>query len=512
MNQQINSDRQRGLYRSEFEHDNCGVGMVANLSGEASHDIVVSGVTILKRLLHRGATGNDPETGDGAGLLLKIPQRFFQKKLEEICSHKERKEHKGKGCDVFANFASLATNDSSSLGIAMIFGGEGEEEKIEEIVKSEGCEVLAWRDVPIDSSAIGKDARSVMPRIRQVFISESLTGLSDVSNPVNPVNPVKSNHPNDFERRLYIVRRQIEKATTKTYICSCSSKTIVYKGLLLATQIEKFYLDLSDPDFISPFAIVHQRYSTNTFPSWELAHPFRAIAHNGEINALKGNLNALAAREGSLASPLFGDELKKLLPVVHGGQSDSASLDNVFELLVAAGRDAPHAMMMLIPQAWGAKYHVGHDVRAFYEYHSALMEPWDGPAAVCFTDGTGLGAALDRNGLRPARWTLTKSGLFVLASETGVLDIAADDVERHGRLRPGSLLWLDLANHRLLENTELKTYYARRKPYRRWVKENHIPVTGLFTEIVPSKLGNGERGTGNGERPSARPRAFRMDA
>ena len=494
MNQQINSDRQRGLYRSEFEHDNCGVGMVANLSGEASHDIVVSGVTILKRLLHRGATGNDPETGDGAGLLLKIPHEFFEGRVARL---RDR------------------TRGSASLpfGIAMIFGGEGEEEKIEEIVKSEGCEVLAWRDVPIDPSAIGKDARSVMPRIRQVFISygsSEIGGLEDcgiggIKSPNPPIqNPpiLQSKTPQStsalsaplretsFERRLYIVRRQIEKATTKTYICSCSSKTIVYKGLLLATQIEKFYLDLSDPDFISPFAIVHQRYSTNTFPSWELAHPFRAIAHNGEINALKGNLNALAAREGSLASPLFGEELKKLLPVVHGGQSDSASLDNVFELLVAAGRDAPHAMMMLIPQAWGAKYHVGHDVRAFYEYHSALMEPWDGPAAVCFTDGTGLGAALDRNGLRPARWTLTKSGLFVLASETGVLDIAPEEVERHGRLRPGALLWLDLTKHRLMENTELKTYYARRQPYRRWVKENHIPVTGLFTEIVPSVVRN----------------------
>ncbi|MBR4615836.1 MAG: glutamate synthase subunit alpha, partial [Kiritimatiellae bacterium] len=425
MNQQINSDRQRGLYRSEFEHDNCGVGMVANLSGEASHDIVVSGVTILKRLLHRGATGNDPETGDGAGLLLKIPQGFFRK----VLSHAEVPRGGGR-------------SEDGIFGVAMIFGGEGEEKKIEEIIKAEGCEVLCWRDVPINPDAIGHDARAVMPRIRQLCISA----------------PLREDH---FERRLYIIRRQIEKATTKTYICSCSSRTIVYKGLLLATQIEKFYLDLSDPDFISPFAIVHQRYSTNTFPSWELAHPFRAIAHNGEINALKGNLNALAAREGSLVSPLFGDELKKLLPVVHGGQSDSASLDNVFELLVAAGRDAPHAMMMLIPQAWGAKYHVGHDVRAFYEYHSTLMEPWDGPAAVCFTDGTGLGAALDRNGLRPARWTLTKSGLFVLASETGVLDIAPEEVERHGRLRPGALLWLDLAKHRLMENTELKTYYAR---------------------------------------------------
>ena len=361
MNQHINSDRQRGLYRSEFEHDNCGVGMVANLSGEASHDIVVSGVTILKRLLHRGATGNDPETGDGAGLLLKIPQRFFQKILDEICGRKERKERKGKKSDGVANSASFAAKENIPFGIAMIFGGEGEEETIEEIVKSEGCEVLAWREVPIDPSAIGKDARSVMPRIRQMFIRTPDFGLQ-TSDVLSQKSDVLS-----FERRLYIVRRQIEKATTKTYICSCSAKTIVYKGLLLATQIEKFYLDLSDPDFISPFAIVHQRYSTNTFPSWELAHPFRAIAHNGEINALKGNLNALAAREGSLVSPLFGDELKKLLPVVHGGQSDSASLDNVFELLVAAGRDAPHAMMMLIPQAWGAKYHVGHDVRAFYE-------------------------------------------------------------------------------------------------------------------------------------------------
>ena len=488
MNQQINSNRQRGLYRPEFEHDNCGVGMVANLNGEASHDIVVSGVTILKRLLHRGATGNDPETGDGAGLLLKIPQGFFRKNLDEICGRKERKERRGKKSDAVENPASFAAKGSKPFGIAMIFGGEGEEEKIEGVVKSEGCEVLAWRDVPIDPSAIGKDARRVMPRIRQIFI-----GTTDFG-PQTSECLIQKSEALSFERRLYVVRRQIEKATMKTYVCSCSSRTIVYKGLLLATQIEKFYPDLSDPDFISPFAIVHQRYSTNTFPSWELAHPFRAIAHNGEINALKGNLNALAAREPSLASPVFGDELKKLLPVVHQGQSDSASLDNMFELLVAAGRDAPHAMMMLVPQAWGAKYHMGHDVRAFYEYHSALMEPWDGPAAIAFTDGISLGATLDRNGLRPARWTLTRDGLFVLASETGVLDISPGSVERHGRLKPGAILWLDLVNHRLMEDAEIKTFYARRRPYRRWVKENHIPVTGLFAEIAPSHLADGESG------------------
>ena len=453
MNQQNDCDRQQGLYRTEYEHDACGVGMVANLSGEASHEIVVSGMTILKRLMHRGATGNDPETGDGAGLLMKIPQGFFRK--------------------VLAAQNAKSAKDEKGFGVAMIFGGDGEESEIERVVRDEGCDVLAWRCVPVNPSAIGHDARKVMPSIRQLFISAPL--------------PLCAQNEQAFERKLYVIRRQIEKTTAKTYICSCSSRTIVYKGLLLATQIEKFYPDLSDPDFISPFAIVHQRYSTNTFPSWELAHPFRAIAHNGEINALKGNLNALAAREPSLASPLFGDELKKLLPVVHQGQSDSASLDNMFELLVAAGRDAPHAMMMLIPQAWGAKYHMGHDVRAFYEYHSALMEPWDGPAAIAFTDGISLGAALDRNGLRPARWTLTKNGLFVLASETGVLDIPPETVTRHGRLKPGSILWLDLAAHRLMEDAELKTHYARLKPYRRWVKENHIPVTGLFTEIVPSQ-------------------------
>ena len=356
--------------------------------------------------------------------------------------------------------------------------------------------MLAWRDVPTNPDAIGKDARAVMPRIRQLFIATKITKNTELKEKLCDLCDLCGENDEGFERHLYAIRRQIEKTTSKTYVCSCSSRTIVYKGLLLATQIEAFYPDLSDPDFVSPFAIVHQRYSTNTFPSWELAHPFRAIAHNGEINAIKGNLNALATREPSLEFPdaarpesaPYQIDVKKILPLISKGQSDSASLDNMFELLVAAGRDAPHAMMMLIPQAWGAKYHMGHDVRAFYEYHSALMEPWDGPAAVAFTDGISLGATLDRNGLRPARWTLTKDGLFVLASEAGVLDIAPENVARHGRLKPGSILWLDLVNHRLMEDAEVKTYYARRRPYRRWVKENHIPATGLFNEIVPSSI------------------------
>ena len=438
-----------GLYNPEHEHDACGVGLVANLSGEASHGIVEAGLTVLRRLMHRGATGNDPETGDGAGLLVRVPDAFFRTNVQNLPA-------------------------AGGYGVAMLFGGAGDEAAIEAAAAGEGFDVVAWREVPVNPEAIGRVARAAMPRIRQLFVApRDGAGAGEDAGAA-------------LERRLLVLRRQIERAVPGAYVCSCSSRTVVYKGLLLATQIEAFYPDLDDPSFETPFAIVHQRYSTNTFPSWELAHPFRALAHNGEINALKGNLAALSAREPSLASPLFGDDIKKLLPVARPGQSDSASLDNVFELLTAAGRDAPHAMMMLIPQAWGAKYHMGHDARAFCEYHSALMEPWDGPAAVAFTDGVSVGAALDRNGLRPARWTLSKGGLFVLASETGVLDIAPGDVARRGRLKPGSLLWLDLRAHRLMEDAELKTAYARRQPYRRWIKENHIPVTGLFTEVVPS--------------------------
>ena len=421
------------LYSSEYEHDACGVGLVADLSGKPSHAIVEAGLTVLKRLMHRGATGNDPETGDGAGLLLQLPQRFFR--------------------DFLATKNAKIAKDEI-FGVGMIFGGEGEEAKIENVVKENGCEVIAWREVPTNPDAIGRDARAVMPRIRQLFISRGDAETRSL-----------------FESLLYKIRRAIEKSTSTTYICSLSSRTIVYKGLLLAPQVERFYPDLADPLFASAIALVHQRYSTNTFPTWDLAHPFRMLAHNGEINTIKGNLNALKVRGLDIASRR---------------QSDSASLDNVFELLVNSGRDLPHAMLMLMPQAWGAKYHMGHDVRGFFEYHSALMEPWDGPAAVAFTDGVTAGAALDRNGLRPARWTLTKDGLFVLASETGVLDIAPERVARHGRLRPGSMVYLDIPNHRLMEDAEIKNLYARRQPYRRWVKENRIDIHGLFSEIVPS--------------------------
>ena len=434
-----------GMYDRHFEHDACGVGLVANLDNVASHTVVMNGLTVLKRLMHRGATGNDPETGDGAGLLVQIPDAFFRQRVPNL-------------------------PPKGAYGLAMVFGGVGEERLFEEAVRANGAEVISWRDVPVVPNAVGPVARRVLPKIRQLFVTVDAT--TSVAR----------------ERQLFVIRRAIERQLKNGYICSFSTRTVVYKGLLLAPQVEKFYPDLASPDFVSALALVHQRYSTNTFPTWELAHPFRMLAHNGEINTLKGNLNALKAREKDLASPLFGDDLKKVLPLIRDGQSDSASLDNMFELLVAAGRDPAHAMLMLMPQAWGAKYYMGHDVRGFYEYHSALMEPWDGPAAVAFTDGLSAGAALDRNGLRPARWTLTKDNLFVLASETGVLDIAPAEVVRHGRVKPGAMIYLDLPNHRLLEDAEIKTRYARRRPYRRWVEENHIAIQGLFSEIVPSKV------------------------
>ncbi|MDR0932432.1 MAG: glutamate synthase large subunit [Victivallales bacterium] len=448
--QQVRFDRppvaENGLYSFENEHDACGVGMVADLNNVPSHKIVTMGLTVLKRLMHRGASGGDPDTGDGAGLLLAIPDGFFRKAIANL-------PPKGK------------------YGVAMIFGGDGKEREIERIVIAEGGQVLAWREVPTVPGEIGKAARESCPAIRQLFVGGEAFADQGA-----------------FERKLFVMRRLIEKAVPEAYICSMSSRSVVYKGLLLATQLEKFYTDLGDENFTSPLALVHQRYSTNTFPSWKLAHPYRYLAHNGEINTLRGNLNNLRSREPYLASKLFGDDMAKLLPLVAPGQSDSASLDNVFELLVASGRDLAHAMLMLIPQAWGKNYYLGRDVRGFFEYHSALMEPWDGPAAVAASDGVNACAILDRNGLRPARYTLCKDGLFVLASETGVLDIEPAEVVSKGRLYPGGMIFLDLENHRFLLDGEIKSRVARQKPYRRWVEENKITVHGIFSEITPADV------------------------
>ncbi len=437
----------RGLYSFAHEHDACGVGLVANLDNEPRHDIVTMGETILKRLMHRGATGGDPDTGDGAGLLLSLPDEFFRSSV------------------------SFELPARGRYGVAMVFGTDDSDETLFDAVRSEGAAVLGVRAVPVHQEAIGRVARATCPAIRQIFVA---------------ANPAWSDA--EFARKLFVIRRTVEKQLSpdRYYFCSFSSRSIVYKGLLLATQLENFYPDLGAETFKSTLALVHQRYSTNTFPTWQLAHPFRYLAHNGEINTLKGNLNLLKSREPFLQSELFSSgDMAKLLPLIASDQSDSASLDNMLELLVEAGRPLAQAMLMLIPQAWGAKYHLGRDVRGFFEYHSAVMEPWDGPAAVAFTDGVNAGAMLDRNGLRPARYTLTSDRLFVLASETGVLDIDPARVVRKGRLAPGEILYCDLEHHRLIENAELKNALARRRPYRRWVEDNRLPVNGLFSAITP---------------------------
>ena len=441
-----------GLYHFSNEHDACGVGLVANLNGMASHSIVANGLTILRRLLHRGAAGSDALSGDGAGLLCAIPHDFFQRELKGI----------------------LPAPGHYILG--MMFNGLGEEETIRSIVKEENCRILAWRDVPCVPEKLGETACSCRPVIRQLFIVHEGGDEGEA-----------------LERRAFVLRRRLERELLDVYFPSFSSRTIVYKGLMLAPQIEAFYPDLADETFVSPFALVHQRYSTNTFPTWQLAQPFRILAHNGEINTLRGNLNQARAREALLRSFLLEDDIKKLLPLIDENQSDSACLDNMAELLMLSGRWLPHVMLMLIPQAWGENYHITKDIRGFFDYHSTLVEPWDGPAALSFTDGIGCGAMLDRNGLRPARYSLTKDGLFVLASETGVLDIPAGDIIRRGRLKPGEILWCDLNAHRLVLDAELKNTIARQSPYRRWSKENKIPVAGMFDTIAASKVGDNLR-------------------
>ncbi len=437
----------RGLYSFKNEHDACGVGLVANLDNRSEHKIIQNGLTVLKRLMHRGAAGGDPETGDGAGLLFSIPDKFFRKVLKQKLPA------------------------VGQYGVAMIFGGDGFEKEIENLALAEGLKSLVWRDVPVQPEFIGRSARESCPTIRQLFLDGS--SFPDAAT---------------FERKLYVFRRQVEKSVQGVYFTSCSCRSLVYKGLLLATQIDLFFPDLRDPDMESPLVLVHQRYSTNTFPTWKLAHPYRYLAHNGEINTLRGNLNQLRGREPFLDSPLIGDDMKKLLPLIDERQSDSACLDNMLELLVASGRSLPHAMLMLMPQAWGVNYYLGRDVRGFFDYHSQLMEPWDGPAAVGFTDGVNIGAILDRNGLRPARYTLTKDKMFVLASETGVLDIDDSEVLKKGRLNPGGMIWCDLENGRLLQDTEIKNAIARQLPYRRWAEENKIVVSGLFDSVNASTV------------------------
>ena len=448
-----------GLYNPNNEHDACGVGLVLDINNVPQHKIVQDGIRILDRLMHRGAVGADSQTGDGAGILVQIPDEFFRSKIDAL----PRLGEYGVGM-AFLPRAESAAQECVKL--------------CEEVASEESMEIFAWRDVPVNMSAIGGLALRTCPKIVQFFV-RSKGSFAEVS---------------DFERKLYVLRRAIEKRAEAAlpeapdfYICSLSARTVVYKGLLNAPQLKGFYPDLSEDSFKSALALVHQRYSTNTFPAWHLAQPFRYLAHNGEINTLRGNLNQMESRQRHFESPLFGGDISKILPVIRKNQSDSACLDNAVELYASAGRSLAHTMLMLVPQAWGKTFHVSKDVLGFFEYHSGLSEPWDGPAALAFTDGVHAGALLDRNGLRPARYTMTDDGLFVLASETGVLDIPHEKVVRRGRLRPGEMIYINLQTHRLLFDSEIKTIVARHRPYRRWVAENRISLSGIF-ESVPDPI------------------------
>jgi glutamate synthase domain-containing protein 2/glutamate synthase domain-containing protein 1/glutamate synthase domain-containing protein 3 len=443
--------KKQGLYDSSYEHDACGIGFIVEVDGVETHQTVMDGITILKNLVHRGAVGSDVNTGDGAGILTQIPHDFFSKEL---------------GFD-------LPTQGSYGVGMFFLPTTKGKREKgidiIKDVVGSEGAEMLGTRDVPMVPDSLGPTALSSMPFVFQAFISaKRLSG-------------------DELERKLYIIRRSIEKRAAAAefsiddfYISSLSCRTIVYKGMFVAPQLEEFYPDLNDTSYKSALALVHQRYSTNTFPSWSLAQPFRYIAHNGEINTLRGNINKMKAREVTLSSPLFGDELEKVLSVINTDQSDSAIFDSNFELLVQAGRSAEHSMMMMVPEPFGDKYHISEDRRTFYEYHASILEPWDGPAALAFTDGIKIGASLDRNGLRPARYTVTRSGRVILASETGVLPVKPEDVLKQGRLGPGRMILIDTEQGRVMYDHEIKSRVSRQKPYRRWLDENKIELKGLF--------------------------------
>ncbi|HEY0839705.1 MAG TPA: glutamate synthase central domain-containing protein, partial [Vulgatibacter sp.] len=435
--------------------DACGIGFVANINGRKSHDIIEKGIQVLVNLTHRGACGCDPETGDGAGVLIQIPHKFFARECASL---------------------GFTLPNAGEYGVGMVFLPVEPHQRlqcegiVERIVREEGLTVLGWRDTPIDGAKIGRVARNSQPYIEQVFVGRA-KGMTE----------------DQLERKLYVVRKRAEAEVFHSemedkgffYIPSLSARTIVYKGLLLAPQIANFYPELSDPDVVSALCLVHQRFSTNTFPTWQLAHPFRYVAHNGEINTLRGNVNWMHARQSVLASPLFGDDIKKLFPIIQPGGSDSAAFDNALELLVLSGRSLQHAMAMLIPEAWSKNYHMNPQRRAFYEYHASLMEPWDGPAAVAFTDGRSIGAVLDRNGLRPARYLVTHDNLIIMASETGVLNIKPEDVKQKGRLQPGKMLLVDTAEGRIVGDRELKARLYGRKPYQLWIKENQITLDQL---------------------------------
>ncbi|MET0070880.1 MAG: glutamate synthase large subunit [Candidatus Thiodiazotropha sp.] len=449
----------QGLYDPANEHDACGVGFVANIKGVKSHETIRQGLEILDRLTHRGAVGADPKAGDGAGILLQIPDVFFR------------------------GVADFELPPQGDYAIGMVFLPQNEasraecEETIEALIADEGQELIGWRDVPVNNSGLGESVVPTEPVVRQVFVARGESCKDQDA----------------FERKLFVIRKQIENRVRQAemeggnafYFTSFSSRTLVYKGMLLANQVGEYFLDLQDDRMQSALALVHQRFSTNTFPTWDLAHPFRMIAHNGEINTLRGNVNWMSARKNSMASEVLGEDLEKIWPLIPEGQSDSACFDNALELLVAGGYSLAHAMMMLIPEAWGGNKLMDKERRAFYEFHAALMEPWDGPAAVAFTDGRQIGATLDRNGLRPARYLITEDDLVVMASEMGVLDIPEEKIVKKWRLQPGKMFLIDLQQGRIIDDAEIKAELAAAKPYQDWLDQTQIHLDALPSDVAP---------------------------
>ena len=452
--------RAEGLYDPRFEHDSCGVGFVVNIKGERSHKLVRQAFEVSVNLLHRGACGCEANTGDGAGMLLQLPHKFFRKA---------------------ADAAGFELPEPGSYGVGMVFlpRDAGERRQVEEafgrVVGEEGQRLLGWRDVPTDSGHLGATARSGEPVMRQIFIGRG-PALDDA--------PDAAAH---FERKLYVIRNRAAHEADRLqlrerdlfYVASLSSNTIVYKGMLIADQVERMFPDLADPDVESALALVHSRFSTNTFPSWPLAHPYRYCAHNGEINTLRGNINWMRAREVLCRSDLFGDDLQKLFPLMREGQSDTATFDNVLEFLALTGRPLAHAVLMMIPEPWSNHESMSAERKAFYEYHASLMEPWDGPASIAFTDGTVIGAVLDRNGLRPSRYYVTKDDMVIMASEVGVLDIPPENVLVKERLHPGRIFLVDTAQGRIVDDEEIKRDLARELPYAAWLKQELVHIDDL---------------------------------
>ncbi len=453
----------QGLYDPQFEHDACGVGFIVHKLGQKSHAIVEQGLTILENLEHRGACGCETNTGDGAGILMQIPHKFLVK---------------------VAAAANITLPEVGQYGVGMVYASPDRDsrkngrEAFEKLVESEGLKVLGWRDVPTDNSSLGATAQSSEPFMQQVFIARSPDLADDLA----------------FDRKLFVIRKLAHIAIRTSnvdpywYPSSLSCRTIVYKGMLMTAQVGQYYPDLHDPDLESALALVHSRFSTNTFPSWERSHPYRYIAHNGEINTLRGNTNWMIARQSMFESDLFGDDISKIKPVINIEGSDSTIFDNALELLVLAGRSLPHAVMMMIPEPWTAHESMSDEKKAFYEYHSCLMEPWDGPASIAFTDGTMIGAVLDRNGLRPSRYYVTKDDLVIFASEAGVLDIAPEMIESKGRLQPGRMFLVNMEEGRIVADEEIKHQIATEHPYREWINQHMVEIASLKDAEVTAEV------------------------